>query len=164
MNASSKSVDDDWQATFENGWDAPPTIVLDSLLPLSDHPIKSVQYYSGTVTYHKTVAMARADNLMLDLGTVGDMAEVWCNGKRIGTRWAPPFVFDLFKTAKDGPNELEIRVTNTWRNQLVYDAGRDKGAKKTWTSNPPRRNTEKPKPYGLIGPVVIRSGMNIRQN
>ncbi len=159
VNVHSKPLNDDWQVGFEKGWDAPSTIRLDSLMPLSDHPLKSVQYYSGTVTYNKTVTWERGDNVMLDLGTVGDMAEVWCNGKRMGTRWAPPFVFDLSKTAKDGSNELEIRVTNTWRNQLIYDAGRAKGAKRTWTSNPPSRNTEQPKPYGLIGPVVIRSGI-----
>ncbi len=164
VHASSETFDDDWQVSFENGWDTPATITLESLMPLSDHPLKPIQYYSGTVSYHKTVTLEHSDQLMLDLGTVGDMAEVWCNGQRVGTRWAPPFTFDLSKTAKDGPNELEIRITNTWRNQLIFDVGRAKDAKKTWTSNPPSRNTEKPKPYGLIGPVVIRRASDMSKN
>ena len=162
--ADSKSLNDDWQLAFESGWEAPSKIELDALMPLSEHPLKPVQYYSGTVAYRKTVSLKHGDNLLLDLGTVSDMAEVWCNGQRIGTRWAPPFVFDLSKTAKNGNNDLEIRVTNTWRNQLIFDAGRAKDDKRTWTSNPPGRKTEKPKPYGLIGPVVIRSGITLSQD
>jgi hypothetical protein len=39
----------------------------------------------------------------------------------------------------------------------VYDAGRPKDEKKTWTSNPPKRNNKRAIPYGLMGPVFIRS-------
>ena len=46
--------------------------------------------------------------------------------------WAPPFEFDVTNFIKKGKNELEIKVTNTWRNQLIFDNKRPKDAKKTW--------------------------------
>ncbi len=159
---TSKQLDGLWQVSFEKGWDTPASIQLDTLQPLTNHPDKSIQYYSGTTTYRKKVSLDKAsidrsEKMLLDLGTVGDIAEVFCNGESMGTRWASPFVFDLSKAAHAGVNDIEIRVTNTWRNQLVYDTGRSKVDKKTWTSNPPNNNKEKPIPFGLVGPVVLKT-------
>ncbi|MFC1766300.1 glycosyl hydrolase [Planctomycetota bacterium] len=158
VQVDAQALNNSWRISFDKRWGTPESLVLDALIPLSDHENKTIQYYSGTVTYHKTMNLVDSDNLMLDLGKVGDIAEAWCNGKQVGTRWAPPFVFDLSDVAKKGANELEIKVTNTWRNQLIYDARRPQGQKKTWTSNPPKKN-ESPHPFGLMGPVFIRSSV-----
>ncbi len=162
VKARSTLLDKSWQLSFEGGWDAPSELSLDSLLPLSDHPLEAVRYYSGTVIYRTAVSLQRSRHLVLDLGDVGDIAEVWCNDQKIGACWAPPFVFDLSSAATEGANQLEIRVTNCWRNQLIYDVGRAADAKKTWTSNPPDRSNEKPKPFGLFGPVIIHSSDTTR--
>ena len=57
------------------------------------------------------------------LGRVaGGLAEVWLNGKNCGVAWCYPYRVRIPATflAKER-NELEIRVTNTWRNRLIGD-------------------------------------------
>ncbi len=86
---------------------------------------RTSQYHSGPVTCRKEPELeALGNSLILDLGSVADTAEVWCNGKRVGIRWARPLVFDLTDAARAGASQLQIRVTNTWRNQLIHDLGR----------------------------------------
>jgi hypothetical protein len=157
-----QSCNDSWELSFEEGWDAPEQIELPELISLAEHSNPAVRYYSGTVTYRKGIQLTSAgEKILLDLGDVKNIAEVWCNGKKAGTRWSPPFIFDLTGLAQEGLNEMEIMVTNTWRNQLVYDLQRSEGKKKTWTTNPPENKDESPAPSGLIGPVVIRAGSTI---
>ena len=50
---------------------------------------------------------------LLDLGYVGEIAEVTLNGKNIGSRVIPPYTFDISEAVRDGENELLIEVTNT---------------------------------------------------
>ena len=94
---------------------------------------------------------------MLDLGNVANIAELWCNGKKVGVKWAPPFMFDISAYVKQGENTLEIKVTNTWRNQLIFDKSRPKSQKKTWTTSPPKNDEIELESSGLIGPVVVKT-------
>ena len=54
--------------------------------------------------------------MALDLGEVGETAEVTLNGQRVGVKIVPPYTFDISEFVRDGRNELTIDVTNT----LVY--------------------------------------------
>ncbi|HUV62968.1 MAG TPA: glycosyl hydrolase [Sedimentisphaerales bacterium] len=156
----SQSCDQNWKLSFGEGWDAPQTMELETLQSLTECSLGPVRYYSGTVTYQKRVELScSGEKVILDLGDVCNIAEVWCNGQKVGTRWSPPFTFDLTEAARRGANDLEIKVTNAWRNQLIYDLQRPEAEKKTWTTNPPRNRNEPPSPSGLIGPVDIRIGM-----
>jgi hypothetical protein len=156
---SDSPLEGPWTVTFDPGWDAPESISLDALAPLSDHENEAVRYHSGTATYRHSLTLADSGApLLLDLGEVADIARVTLNGTPLGTRWAPPFHFDLTAAARDGNNELVIEVTNTWRNQLVHDLKRPKAARRTWTTNPPNKPNEKPAPHGLIGPVRLHRG------
>ena len=56
--------------------------------------------------------------------------------------------------AAKGP-EIEIDVTSTWFNRLVYDAALPEAARKTWTIGSPSKD-EPLRESGLMGPVVIR--------
>ncbi len=73
-------------------------------------------------------------HLFLDLGQVGDIAEVILNGQAIGSRAWGPYVFDLGQACRSGGNMLEVRVTNSMAN--AYDGLQ--------------------LPSGLMGPVVLR--------
>jgi hypothetical protein len=64
-------------------------------------------------------------------------------------------VFDITDEIKVGKNKLEIKVTNTWRNQLIFDNKRPKNSKKTWTTARPRNSETELEKSGLIGPVII---------
>lgn len=158
VQVETQNLDHSWNLSFEEGWDAPGTLEMPKLASLTGNANPAVQYYSGTVTYRKDLQLSElGKKIQLDLGNVENIAELWCNDKKVGTRWSPPFVFDLTGFAQQGANQLEIKVTNTWRNQLIYDLQRSKDKRKTWTTNGPGNKDEKPSPAGLVGPVVVRS-------
>ena len=59
--------------------------------------------------------------IVLDLGTVDDIAEVSVNGKSIATLWKPPYKLDVTDALKAGDNQIEIKVTNEWNNRIMGD-------------------------------------------
>ena len=98
--------------------------------------------FSGTLRYDTTFPWeARPDaRVYVDLGEVGEVAEVWLNGAALGSRLCRPYVFDVTDTLRPGENALRVEVTNT----LVY-AMRD-----------PLSRFSPQDPSGLIGPVQLR--------
>lgn len=115
-----------WEVTFPEGLGAPAKEVFYSLISWTDHPDPGIKYFSGTAAYHKTINVS-ADyldenrSLVLDLGRVREIAEVWLNGQNLGVLWKAPFRIDITGAAKVGDNELEVRVTNLWPNRLIGD-------------------------------------------
>ncbi len=155
---------EDWQLQFSGAWDMPASYDLATLVSLSELKEAAVQHYSGTTIYQKEIDIKDvSQGFLLDLGAVHNIAELWLNGERIGTRWAPPYNFDLTGKVKEGRNYLEIRVTNTWRNQLIFDNSRPEAAKKTWTTNPPKSSETVLEASGLVGPVVATRFMISRE-
>jgi len=72
--------------------------------------------YSGIGIYKQTINFTKTKSqkeLELDLGEVYVAAEVFVNGKSIGSRVAAPYKFDLTGLVQSGKNEIEIRVANT---------------------------------------------------
>lgn len=155
VSVEEKSYQNDWILHFDKGWDTPESIEISELKSLTELDNEAVKHYSGTTTYTKIINLETIDSpMVLDLGVVANMAELWWNGKKVGVNWAPPFVFDISEVMQKGENKLEIKVTNTWRNQLIFDNTRSK--KKTWTSNLPKEDETELEPSGLIGPVVLK--------
>ncbi len=68
--------------------------------------------FSGTIRYEATVELTERD-VVLELGDVGETAEVWINGRVAGVRLFPPYRFNLSGLAHAGENRVEILVTNT---------------------------------------------------
>jgi hypothetical protein len=93
----------------------------------------------------------------LDLGAVGEIAEVWLNGKVLGIHWMPPFRVDVTETAKAGRNELQVRVTNLWVNRLVGDSLLPPEQRSTRTNITQLPEDNPLMPSGLMGPVTLRS-------
>ena len=98
--------------------------------------------FSGHMRYavQFKAAIDKSKRYTLDLGYVGEIAEIEINGKNVGMRIAPPYVFDITEYIKDGVNELSVTVTNhlgfqqrdAFSRYLVFE------------------------PSGLIGPVKIK--------
>ncbi len=157
VTVKEQSLQNNWKLSFDKGWDTPESIEIDTLKSLTELENDAVKHHSGTTTYSKTIEVNETGKTtILDLGEVANIAEVWCNGKKIGVKWAPPFLFDVTDVIQKGKNVLEIKVTNTWRNQLIFDNKRPKGAKKTWTTAGPRNHETELEKSGLIGPVVLK--------
>jgi hypothetical protein len=167
-----------WDARFPTNMDVPERLTLDKLMSLTEHSNEAVRYFSGTVAYQRAFDLP-ADRLgagkllILDLGRVEAMAEVLLNGKNLGVCWKPPFIIDITSAAKPGMNSLEVRVTGTWRNRLIGDAkypngfpadakvGEQPAFKPYLSASLKLRSDETPAPFGLIGPVQVRSTQRV---
>ena len=98
--------------------------------------------FSGTLRYDTTCQCdARsAGRCYLDLGAVGEVAEVWLNDVALGKRICRPYMFDVTDALRSGENALRVEVTNT----LVY------AVTDVFSRLVPHD------PSGLIGPVQLR--------
>lgn len=166
FNAERKLVtlNDDWDVSFPERWGAPPSVHFEKLASWTTNADRGVKFFSGTATYRKTVEV-RSEwlqpgvELSLDLGRVGDIAEVSINGRPLGTLWKSPWIVDVTNALKAGDNLIEIKITNEWNNRLTGD--RDLPADKKVLSDPgplPGGRTVPPHPLeesGLLGPVTL---------
>ena len=154
------TMDGAWGLTFPAGWDTPEKVQLTDLLPWSALQDRAAQAFSGTATYSSKIDLKGLDatsSVLLDLGRVADIAEVTINGQQAAALWAPPFRMDITPHVKNGTNRIEVKVTNTWRNRLAYDASLPEDQQKTWTTNAPPADAPL-QDAGLFGPVTVRVG------
>ncbi len=144
-----------WNVSFERGRGAPRSVQLQALASLSEHSDSGVKYFSGVSTYTNTFTLGRGEEAVwLDLGNVGDVAEIRVNGRMAGTVWRAPYRLDISRFVRAGRNRLEIRVANLWVNRLIGDQQPDAeriafASIGTFTANAPLR------PSGLLGPVTL---------
>lgn len=120
-------LSDNWQVNFPADLGAPDSIRLNTLASLSESPEEGVRYFSGTATYSRTFLLPKGWNkpqrrVVLDLGTVRNLAEVKINGHKAGLLWASPFQLEISDFLQPGTNRIEIAVTNLWVNRLIGDA------------------------------------------
>ena len=67
--------------------------------------------FSGKIRYRAEFTAADGYTV-LDLGDVGEVAEVWLNGQQVGVRIDAPYKFDLRPALRSGTNHIEILVTS----------------------------------------------------
>ena len=99
--------------------------------------------FTGTFRYEREFELPRLPenkDILLDLGSVYETAEVWINGQCVGSRIAPPYCFRAGSALKQGKNTICVDVTNT----LVRQRGQ----------NLLDRDMIQ-EPVGLIGPVRV---------
>ncbi|MGY2134288.1 glycosyl hydrolase [Hymenobacter sp. HD11105] len=149
-----------WRVEFAPQLGAPRETTLAHLASWTDSPEEGIKYFSGTATYHQTLQIKKSwlndqHKLLLDLGRVGDLAEVTLNGQKLDLVWQAPYQAEVTRALKPGKNQLEIRVTNQWTNRLIGDklAGPEKKVLDTYMA-------PFGKPYelgesGLLGPVRL---------
>jgi hypothetical protein len=155
------TLDAPWIVAFQPGRGAPAGTVLPALAPLERSNDAGIRYFSGIATYTTRFSLPKAvkpgQQLWIDLGQVGDVAEVRVNGQPAGTGWFAPYRIDIGKLVKRGANDLEVRVANLWVNRLIGD--QQPGATKiTFTAAPTYRPDAPLRPSGLIGPVRLMAG------
>lgn len=155
-----------WTVAFQPDRGAPTSVTFEKLRAWNEHSDSGVKYFSGTATYRKTIQapaewFATGAKLMLDLGSVKNIAEVTVNGTSAGVLWTPPFQADITGALKPGSNTLEIKVTNLWHNRLIGDLQPNTTKKYTWTSLNVLHADSPLLPSGLLGPVrVLRTSSN----
>jgi len=163
------TVEGPWDVTFQPNLGAPERIQLATLESWSANADQGVKYFSGTATYTKTVRAPQGwfqpgTELLLDLGDVGDVAEVSVNGKPLASLWKPPYQVDVTSSLKRGENRLEVKVTNQWTNRQIGDrlAPPDKRVLATPAGGRGGMGgfgggDQTPPPSGLLGPVTVVS-------
>jgi alpha-L-rhamnosidase len=152
-------LDGAWSVAFQQGRGAPASASLPTLLPLNENADLSIRHFSGIATYAKDFTVPKGwkagQPLWLDLGEVGEMAEVTINGKSAGAVWHAPYRLDIGAVTKAGKNRIEVRVANLWINRLIGDAALPEDKRLTWAAGPTYGKDAKLRPSGLIGPVVL---------
>lgn len=161
-------MDTPWRVSFDSNWGAPAEITFNKLVLWNKHNNPGIRYYSGTATYKNTFNISSGEyenkRVLLDLGEMYNMAEVFVNGKSVSLWWQPPYVGDITDYVKDGVNDLDICVTNLWANRLIGDSFLPEDERFTKT-NVAKFNKDYPlRPSGLAGPVIIRLYDYIKTN
>jgi hypothetical protein len=149
-----------WNISFQTGRGAPAQIILPELASWSENEDPGVKYFSGTGTYTKTIQadaswFKEGSQIILDLGSVKNLAEVIVNGKSLGIIWKTPFRVDVTDALKQGDNTLEIKVTDLWVNRLIGDQQPDVKEKITYTTQAFYQAGSALLSSGLLGPVKI---------
>ena len=122
--AGEVALDGPWTVSFE-GQDAPEgTLSWQTLSSLTESDEPAVKYFSGTATYQNTFNLPKKHlpaGLSIDLGELGQMADVFINGEHVDFLWKAPYQVNYEGKLKPGKNTIEVKVVNTWVNRLIGD-------------------------------------------
>lgn len=78
-----------------------------------------LQQYSGYLDYETSLYVEnKYSEMLIELGNVKYMAEVYVNGKSVGARLWPPFRFEISDYLKRGENSIKVRIGNLISNEL----------------------------------------------
>jgi hypothetical protein len=159
----SLSLKGPWKVTLQSPFnqEEPYTFEMSRLQNLARSDVERIRYHSGTATYTLTFKCAadwlrNADEVVLDVGNVYNIADVIINGKQLAYGlWAAPFHVNVKDALRAEDNSLTVKVTNAWYNRLLADARLKPEERRTWSTVYP---TGKPRPAGLVGPVRLIAG------
>ena len=169
------TIDGAWQLILEGRGFSRFETTLPRLASWTDD--RRTRHFSGTGRYRMTFDLPAdyiADDLRLDLdlGVVGNVAEVELNGRRVGVRWMRGQLLEATGVVAAGPNTLVVNVTNTLINRVsgleelppLPEHLRSRyGGDRIGAKSPSRRLLGyDPLPVsGLLGPVEIRASKRI---
>ncbi len=118
-------IEGPWEVSFNPDWGGPENITFPELMDWSKHKNEGIKYYSGEATYNNTFNFDPEDGsqYFLQLGDVQDVgiAEVTINGQYKGILWTSPFRVEVTGDLKEGENQLEVKVINSWYNRVAGD-------------------------------------------
>lgn len=168
-----------WNLKFISGGPSlPAPTVITQQASWTNTEEDALKYFSGTAEYsidfRKPATIAKS--WLLDLGKVGESAEVILNGKAIGTLIGPSYQMILPAAALTTNNHLQIRVTNSMANRIIYLEKNNVPWKKFYNINMPAHFSKNrgadglldasgwvPKPSGLLSPVTLTPLLNTKK-
>ncbi len=119
--------------------------------------------FSGEAVYRTTFASDGKTDLYLDLGGVCYACSVSVNGRELGRKFLPPYIFRLDRNLLKRDNILEVTVANTLSNSIC-----DESVLEYWSENWPLQYEAMQRPFekdhlesGLLGPVKIQKIIKI---
>ena len=158
-------IDKSWDVTFPAGWGFHPIQKFEKLIDWTQHENDEIKIFSGKAVYKTTFefeGLSSNENYYIDLGKVGEVAQIYLNGEEVGISIYPPHRLLINEQLKEGSNHLVVEVANTWLNQLIGESEKPLENQRTrsnlGSSNGKRPWSEyEPLPSGLIGPVKIET-------
>ncbi|MGB8192076.1 MAG: glycosyl hydrolase [Chitinophagaceae bacterium] len=148
-----------WSVQFDTAYGGPARpVVFSELTDWSRHIDSMIRYYSGTAVYSTDFNWnnaAKNAQVLMNVGDVANIAEVYVNGVSCGVAWTPPYRVDITKALRQGNNFIKIEVSNTWANRLIGDHRLPEDKRVTNTIAPYRLENKPLLPAGLLGPVII---------
>lgn len=159
ISRSEISWTEPWTVRFPKGWGAPKSLSVTELRPWKSLDMSAEgKAFSGTAEYKSSFNVDAIDkdaSYTLDLGAVENIAEVYVNGEYVRTLWTAPYEVDVTPFVRPGKNKVAVKVTGTWFNRLVFDAGQPESARKTWVIKWPDPEAGL-RDSGLLGPVSVK--------
>ncbi len=151
-------LDGPWTVTF-NGTGAPDgKLTWNELKSWTQSDDPSVKYFSGTAIYTNTFRLKRKEmpeKICIDLGDVGQMADLYINGEHVAFLWKAPYITEWRGKLRPGKNTIEIKVVNLWVNRLIGDL-QPEAEKRTYVMMPFYKPESPLLPSGLTSPITIK--------
>lgn len=162
-------IEGPWNVQFPPDRGAPDEVVFPKLISWTEHEDPGIRYFSGMATYSRAFelpadAFGPDKRLVLDLGKVQHVAEVYVNDQSVGIVWKPDDVLDITRVVVTGENRLRIEVGNVWANRLLGDRDRPDEQRFTRTNVPVHYHSDQLIPSGLLGPVRVCVGVRQSSN
>ena len=111
---------------FINPWGPSDPVIIDKFISWTGFKDERIKYYSGTGEYSATFTSNKInpadEKVLIDLGNVKEIAEVYINNQSAGVCWIAPFVTEITGLLKEGENLLTVRIVNSWVNRLIGDS------------------------------------------
>ena len=98
-----------------------PTVIdISSKFDLTDWTLREdLADFSGTVTYETKIEIDSIDKqIVLDLGTVREIAELIVNNQVVGVKMWAPYRFDISDMLQEGENTIRINISNVPANKI----------------------------------------------
>ena len=143
-----------WNVEFDN---IPAPVIFNEAISWTKHSDSLIRNFSGTAIYRNKFIVTAAQKPIISslvVDSIFNIATVRINGIDCGTIWTPPYYLDISNAIKTGENNIEIEVTNTWRNRLIGDELLP-DSRKTWFNSPYKLREMPLLPAGLVGKTII---------
>ena len=110
-----------WKVSFISGGAVlPQTRALQHLSYWTDWGDEVANKFAGTAAYETSFTIDKKSDksYQLQLGSVGESARVFINGKDAGIVWAHPFTVEVGALLQNGDNKVRIEVANLMANRM----------------------------------------------
>jgi alpha-L-rhamnosidase len=171
INGEEQAISGEWNLRFISGGPVlPPAALIKELGSWTALSNDEVKRFSGTAQYsiHFRKPAGSAPAWLLDLGGVGESAEVLLNGQTLGILLGPVYQLTIPASRFKDDNLLQVIVTNGMANRIADLDKKGIVWKKFYNTNFPARLAKnrgtdglftaarwEPKPSGLFGPVRL---------
>ena len=157
QNKRIKSINGVWNIKFENKYlNQDFDVTANSLSDWTESEDNRIKYFSGDAMYSTTFNYkGKSDNVYIHFDNINVIGTLYVNNHEVSTLWTPPYEANISKYIKDGENKLQVKISNLWVNQLIYQNMRPKHQRDIWLLVDPLNLDDKLSPSGISGECYL---------